>query len=383
MVSVRGNALIGSELEYAKDIRIQINDEGKIIDISRQKEPSDYEMPSSYLLIPGFVNAHTHVGDAFLKDQTYGFSLEESVGIKGVKNTKFASSTLDEKKASIKNSLEMLIKNGYTTFIDFREEGLEGIKLLKDQLVNYPIRGIILGRSSSVESMVSIVEEGDGFGFVDVFSINQEKLIESRKIKEIEPEKLFAIHVSESMEHVSRVVSAYGNREIELICNESVFDYVVHANYTNEEELSLLQENNINVVCCPISNLFYGLKFPPIETILSEQILLGLGTDNVMSSNPDPFRLMAMTLYNARSNNQTLQPKEILKAITVNPGIISKRKIGQIEVGYSGDLLGLNLDNPNIKFSRDIYTALTMRADSSDIDFHMFKGKVIKWNDQR
>ena len=199
MVSVRGNALIGSELEYAKDIRIQINDEGKIIDISRKKEPSDYEMPSSYLLIPGFVNAHTHVGDAFLKDQTYGFSLEESVGSKGVKNTKFASSTLDEKKASIKNSLEMLIKNGYTTFIDFREEGLEGIKLLKDQLVNYPIRGIILGRSSSVESMVSIVEEGDGFGFVDVFSINQEKLIESRKIKEIEPEKLFAIHVSESI----------------------------------------------------------------------------------------------------------------------------------------------------------------------------------------
>lgn len=379
MVTVSGNALIGPELKHMKDVRIQISDEGTIVDISKEEKPSDYELPSSYLLIPGFINAHTHVGDAFLKDQTYGLSLEESVGNVGVKNKKFESSTLEEKNASIKNSLDMLVQNGYTTFLDFREEGLEGVNLLKNELTNYPIRGLILGRSSNAEQITNIMKEGDGFGFVDVFSISQEMINEAKTIKDNYPEKLIAIHVSESMEMVSRSSSAFGKREIEMICDYSSFDYVIHANYANENDLSLLKKHDINVVCCPISNLYYGLKFPPIESIQEKEILLGLGTDNVLSCNPDPFRLMAMTLYVARINNQKLNPKEILKAVTVNPGLISQRKIGQLEVGYSGDLIGVNLENPNLKFSKDIYTALTMRADPSDIVFQMFKGKVVKW----
>jgi len=383
MVTVSGNALIGPELKHVKDVRIQISDEGTIIDISKEVKPSDHELPSSYLLIPGFINAHTHVGDAFLKDQTYGLSLEESVGDKGVKNRKFESSTLEEKNASIKNSLEMLVQNGYTTFLDFREEGLEGINLLKSELTNYPIRGLILGRSSREEQITSIMRKSDGFGFVDVFSINQEMMNEVEKIKEKGPEKLVAIHVAESMDMVSKSTSAFGKSEIDLICDYSSFDYVVHANYANETDLSLLKKNEVNVVCCPISNSYYGLKFPPIDSILKKEILLGLGTDNVLSCNPDPFRLMSMTLYAARSNNQNLKAKEILKAVTVNPGYISKRKIGQLEIGYSGDMLGINLDNPNIKFSKDVYTALTMRADHSDIGFQMYKGKVVKWKDLR
>ena len=383
MVTVSGNALIGPKLKLVKDVRIQISDEGIITEISREATPSDYELPSSYLLVPGFINAHTHVGDAFLKDQTYGLSLEESVGPEGVKNKNYKSSSSEEKTESIKNSLDMLVQNGFTTFIDFREEGGEGIEILKNELVNFPIQGLVLGRSSEKEQAAKIMLEGDGFGFVDVFSLNEEIMNEAKKTKANNPEKLIAIHVAESEEMLSRATSAFDKSEIKLVCDYPSFDYVVHANYASETDLSLLKRNNINIVCCPISNSFYGLRFPPIESILKKGILLGLGTDNVLSCNPDPFRLMAMTMYSARTNNQSLEPKEILKAVTVYPGIISKRKIGQIEIGYSGDLLGFNMDNPNLKFSRDIYTALTMRADPSDIGFHMFKGEVVKWEDTR
>ena len=51
MIIVSGNALIGPELKHTKEVRIQINNEGTIIDISNEEGSSDYELPSSYILV--------------------------------------------------------------------------------------------------------------------------------------------------------------------------------------------------------------------------------------------------------------------------------------------------------------------------------------------
>ena len=383
MVSIQGNALIGSDLEFVEALFIQVDENGIITELSTEKKSADYVLPSSCVVVPGFINGHTHIADAFIKDQTYGLSLEEAVGSKGIKHSKLNSSLSNEKIQSMRNSLELLVKNGYTTFIDFREEGKQGIKLLKDELRNFPIRGIILGRQNKNEKLSDIFEEADGLGFSDVFSINDKLADEIKLLKESDSKKIVTIHASESMEVISESLTLFGKPDIEKICDYSIFDFVVHATYSNENDLHILKKKNMHVICCPISNLYHGLKFPPINLILKNNVLLGLGTDNVFCCNPDPFRLMAFTLYSARSNYQNLSPKEIIKSITVNLGNIIGRKIGQIREGYSGDLIAINLESPNTKYSKDVYTAITMRADSSDIVFQMFKGEIVKWKDQK
>ncbi len=92
---------------------------------------------------------------------------------------------------------------------------------------------------------------------------------------------------------------------------------------------------------------------------------------------------MALTIYAAKDNNQNIQLKDVLKAVTVSSGQLTKEKIGQIEVGYSADFIGLDMNSPNLRFSKDIYSAITMRAEPSDIVFQMFKGKLMKWKDQK
>ncbi|MCG3216083.1 MAG: amidohydrolase family protein [Candidatus Heimdallarchaeota archaeon] len=255
--------------------------------------------------------------------------------------------------------------------------------MLEQVLEQFPLRAIILGRTSKLEILHEIFNEADGLGIADVFSIDQNLVEEVRSLKAKSPDKIVAMHVSESEDVISKTYSTYGKRDIEMACDYSIFDFLIHATYANENDFFLLKKNNINIVCCPISNLYHSLKFPPISTILKKKILLGLGTDNVLCCNPDPFRLMAFTLYNARSDNQHITPKDILKALTVNPGLMIKMKIGQIAIGYSGDLIGINLENQNLKFSKDVYSAITMRANPSDIGFQMYKGKVIKWEGQK
>lgn len=383
MVTIYGNALVGPDLEFVQGVYIEVNEQGIIVEVTKVQKPTTYQLPPSYVLIPGFINAHTHVADAFLKDHGYGLSLDDTVGPKGIKNLKLNSSTIDEQRDSIQNSLEMLVKNGYTTFFDFREQGEEGVVLLKEELFSFPIRGLVFGRSASRGDLESVFNVSDGLGFVDVFALDKKTIKIVKSLKEKNPKKLVGIHVSESEDIISNSSSKYGKRDIEIVCDYSIFDYVVHATYAKEDELSLLKERDISIICCPTSSLYYGLKFPPIESILRKNILLGLGTDNILCCNPDPFRLMAFTLINARSKNQKITPKEVLKSITVNPGLIAKEKVGQIKEGFSADFIGINLENHNLKFSKDIYSAITMRADPSDIDFQMYKGRLVKWKNQK
>jgi len=383
MVSIRGNALIGPELEHRKDVYIEINKNGVISDVSEKKLEADYTLPSSIILIPGFINGHTHVADACIKDFTYGLTLDEAVGSKGIKHSTLSSKSKYEKAESIRNSLELLIKNGFTTFIDFREEGIEGINLLKGQLKDKPIRAIILGRPYKNDNLTDIFEQSNGFGFSDVFSLENELMAHTKNLKENNQEKLVAIHASESMEVISESLTKFGKPDIEKICEYPFFDFIVHATYSNEKDLSFLKETNTNIICCPISNLYHGLKYPPIAMIQKSGILLGLGTDNTFCCNPDPFRLMAFALYSARSNYQEIKPIDMLKTLTVNPGQIVRKKIGQIKEGFSADFLGIDLQSQNTMFSKDIFTAITMRAEPSDIVFQMYKGAVVKWKNQK
>ena len=46
----------------------------------------------------------------------------------------------------MRNTCHSMIRKGITTFVDFREGGLDGVLLLKKALSDLPIRGVILGR---------------------------------------------------------------------------------------------------------------------------------------------------------------------------------------------------------------------------------------------
>jgi cytosine/adenosine deaminase-related metal-dependent hydrolase len=305
------------------------------------------------------------------------------VGVKGIKHKKLNSSSIQELKASITNSLSILVSNGYTTFLDCRESGLLGINLLKNSLKNFPLRALILGRPYENDDINEIFHSCNGFAFSDIFSINETIANQANQLKQSSSGSLLSIHVSESEDVVSRSYSEFNRSDINLALDLLELNFVVHATYAEEEDLDLLKKNDVGVICCPHSNMYFGTSFPPIKQILEKNLILGLGTDNIMISNPNPFRLMSFTLNVARSFGQTLSPKDILKATTVNPGLIFREKIGQIKEGFSADFIGINLCNQNVLYSEDVYTAITLRAEVSDIVFQMLKGKIIKWKDQR
>ena len=52
----------------------------------------------------------------------------------------------------MRKTVKSMLKKGITTFVDFREGGLEGVLLLQKTLSDLPIRAIILGRIEFYQS---------------------------------------------------------------------------------------------------------------------------------------------------------------------------------------------------------------------------------------
>ena len=56
----------------------------------------------------------------------------------------------------MKNTCHSMIRKGITTFVDFREGGIDGVVLLKKVLSDVPLRSIILGREEFYQTSSEI-----------------------------------------------------------------------------------------------------------------------------------------------------------------------------------------------------------------------------------
>jgi len=149
MILKNVSVLLGPELEYNSSTNLQISKQRfkhikKNIHPSAQEETFDCE---GLLVIPGLINSHTHIGDSIAKDVSLNNSVNDKIHpIFGAK-PKILKKTKPSQLASfMQNTCKSMIRKGITTFVDFREGGVEGVQLLKQALTKVPIRSIILGR---------------------------------------------------------------------------------------------------------------------------------------------------------------------------------------------------------------------------------------------
>jgi cytosine/adenosine deaminase-related metal-dependent hydrolase len=139
------SALLGDDLNFISNITIQIQN-NKFKRIQSKLKPNIKEESidcEGLLLIPGFINAHTHIGDSIGKDVTLNSSVDKRIHPVFGAKSKILKNTSQENLANfMKNSCHSMIRKGITTFVDFREGGLEGVILLKRVLSEIPIRSI-------------------------------------------------------------------------------------------------------------------------------------------------------------------------------------------------------------------------------------------------
>jgi cytosine/adenosine deaminase-related metal-dependent hydrolase len=384
--------LLGRELEYVEQGYIEIEKNGKISSSAAgsYKGSSKKLDAKGFIVIPGFINAHTHIADSIGKDIAAGQQLNARVHpVFGAKKKILQKSLPEHLKAFIRNSAILMMKKGIVAFADFREDGLEGIKLLKDAVDGLPIKCVTLGRINYYSSPTDaaglppekgeqakqVVELADGLG---ISGANENTDAALAQYRQLAGEKLIAIHAAESKETVKFAKVHTGRSEVDRIMEHLKPDFVVHMTNATENEMSLVAKRGTGIVICPRANGVLGAGIPKVAQMLRQDCLVAIGTDNVMLNSPDILRELDYIWKASRATEgEMLKAQELLKMATINAAQILRLNTGCIEAGRAADLVFIDKKHAELYPMHDPYAAIVHRLSQSSIRAVMINGRFV------
>ena len=331
------------------------------------------EVVAKGIVIPAFVNAHTHIGDSVAKEPDF-LPLEALVGPGGLKHKILAKTSYETLVAAMKETVEEIFATGTQLFADFREGGLAGVKALKDALAGGRLRVKIFGRPAGEgkesgegkereEDLNRLLEAVDGVG---VSSVADCPLGELELLAEAARErgKMFALHAGER-----NAADIKGALELEP-------DFLVHLTKAEPQDFRRMQDRGVAAVVCVRSNLVTGAGLPPLPQMLEAGLTVGLGTDNVMLNSPNLFSEMEFV-----SKIFRLDAREVLKMSTLGSAkVLGEEKfVGSIEAGKRANLVVVRDDTPNMRGVRvrDAVKGVVRRATRNDIAAVIYEGEVV------
>ena len=331
-------------------------DDGKIVEIGKDSREGKIIDVDGAVVCPSFINAHMHIGDSIIKDEGYSLSLSEMVKPpNGVKHKALDNVDDEVLMSAMMDTMWEMVQNGITHFIDYREGGIDGVKLLKKASAEIPIKPIILGRDDSFygvdpdlkkvkKAVRKLLRIADGIapsGFGEVTD-DVARIIVDECNKQ---DKISSIHVAESESNQLESFDKFDKTEIARGV-ESDFNQLVHLTNPKFNDLDLVSKSNQNVVVCPRANATLNVGVVPLNKMLDMGIKPLIGTDNVMLNSPNMFRelefsLKLMSVY----YKDYLNPKQLLQMATTNVccnKINNLVKKSTISVGESAEFIVSN-----------------------------------------
>ena len=267
------------------------------------------------LVLPGLINAHTHVGDAAVPPPPAGLGPSEIFPPPdGYKHRMLAQLPEEELEAGITRYLELMRAQGTVEHTDFREGGLPGVDLIRraSNKGEAPPRSRVFGRPAGMEfdskELDQLLASVDGIGLSAAMDWPR-KLTMDVVTATHDMGKPVALHCSESeREELSWVLDLEPQ-------------FLVHMVLGTDQDFRDLAAARVPVVVCPRSTHKFT-KAPPVVAMTRAGVELRVGSDNAMLQGPsvlddliflwsqpgvrdhlDPMEMLAWVLSSAKGSN--------------------------------------------------------------------------------
>ena len=361
--------------------------------------PFDQEIDGhGNVLMPGFVNAHTHVPMTAMRGYGDGNNLQDWLN-----NYIFpVEARWDDRavRACTALGLAEMISSGVTSIADMymhtdiiaQEVASAGIS------ANLCCGGVLFGDTFDPATHGDCVAQreltekwhnyNDGQIRIDA-SIHGEYTYRNELWQWMadyarEHELGMQVHVSETRAEHEACIARHGKTPIQTLNDYGVWDtraIAAHCVWTTPEDWAIMAEKGISAIHNPISNLKLGSGIAPVPAMKKAGVNVCLGTDGVSSNNcTDLFSDLkfAAILHNgAGCDPLALLPLDALKMATRDGGIALGRQTGVIQGGYDADLILVDFSHLNLTPCHSVISNLAYAAHGSDVAMNMARGKVI------
>jgi 5-methylthioadenosine/S-adenosylhomocysteine deaminase len=332
-----------------------------------------------HILIPGFVNAHTHAAMSLLRGIADDMPLELwlTEGVWPVENRwNSAEMVRDGTRLAI---AEMLL-SGCTCFSDqyfFPEIVAEtAVDLHMRAMVGTPVIEFATAWADSAAQCLSKAADlvhdpyadhpliSSCFAPHSTATVSDESFTELRVLAD-QLDTRIQIHLHESAQEIENELNSSGKRPIARLQDLGLVNaslMAVHAVHVTDEEIALFADAGVAVAHCPRSNLKLADGIAPIAAYKEAGVTVALGSDSAASNNVmDMLGEMrtAALLAKAQAQDATAIPAaQALRMATLDgaESLGLADSIGSIEAGKWADLACVDLRHIN---SQPVYDPIS------------------------
>lgn len=359
-------------------------------------------------VIPGLINAHTHLYQNFIK----GVAQDETL-IPWVNSLLFPSVAAIREQSDLGNerpaylwtaaaSIEM-IKGGVTCCVNmdvtsdesmaaWRDLGFRGVcaYTLTNTWVPEELRSEELKTRQKVVEFINRWHQPGGL--LQVFPapstpyLCDDEMLQWIQDLAIEMDLGIQIHVSEIASEVQDSLRDWGKRPFKRLSDLGLLSprmSAVHCVHVNPEEISLMANTGVMVVHCPKSNMKLADGVMPITSMKQAGIPVSVATDGSGSNDlQDMWEEMRAGVLLARIANEdaaALSAEDIFRMATIEPAKACRIQAGQLEPGLLADLAIVELKGAHLRpfFPDRVLQTLVFCAKAADVRDTIINGKVV------
>ncbi|HJM29171.1 MAG: amidohydrolase family protein [Acidimicrobiales bacterium] len=378
----------------------------KVVDVASNKElqknyPEDDVIDASEnILLPGFVNAHTHLYGVL----AHGIPLDNPPEgfwefLKDYWWPKIEDS-LDQEMIAVATKwacVEML-QSGTTTFYDILEAPNSlpgGLLIQRDVIKETGLRGI-LSFEATERSGERIAQMGIEENLVLHEATKEDDLISammclhttftcskefiSQAFQKAEESGLgFHVHCNEGTHEGVWCEENHSKRPLELYEDLGVTNTKFIASqcvHLSEKEKEILERNEIKVTHMPLANCEVGGGIAPIPELLDQGITIGLGSDGYIN---DFYEVMrgAFLVHKARLRDPgVMSAQNVLEMATFGGAkALGLTNVGKLNEGFSADLQIIDAKFPTPVTAENIVEQVILWRNSAHVKDVMVAGK--------
>jgi 5-methylthioadenosine/S-adenosylhomocysteine deaminase len=191
------------------------------------------------------------------------------------------------------------------------------------------------------------------------------------------------IHLAESQEQVRNSLAKYDRSPVELLETNGVFDVptiAAHCIAIDEVDQEILARRKVTVVQCPNCHMKLGMGVTPVPSLLAKGVNVALGTDGTASSNDlnmlKEARLAAL-IQKLHHADPMVMPGDLpLRMATQNGArALGWPDSGSLVPGNLADFILLDADQPHWRPRHDLVANLLHSAQAGDVTHVMVAGR--------
>jgi 5-methylthioadenosine/S-adenosylhomocysteine deaminase len=351
------------------------------------------------LILPGFVNTHTHLAMTLLRGVADDLPLRDWLE-KHIWPTERALMTAETVTLGTRLAVAESLQAGVTCVCDmyfFAERVIEAVvaaglrAVIPEAMIDFPTPSCPTPEDALVKQR-QLWERYHAHPLVvpavaphSPYSVSAANLVKEAELAE-ELGVALIIHVAETRWEAEKIKSEKGVSPVAYLADLGILSdrtVAAHCVHVSEEDLALLAEFEVGVATNPASNLKLSSGVAPVPQMLTHGIKVGFGTDGAASNNTlDLLRdaQLACLLYKGISGDPTCMPaRTVAELLTIGGARVLglADKIGTLEAGKRADVVCLALDRPRAVPVFDPFSHIAYAARSSDVCHVVIEGRTV------